>query len=101
MIASFSTFGGDLPFIALTVLRSLEGSVLWSSVSTNCLHELSPCFFSDVRWLVNSGDLVVHLLQGGRDVISESEVVSCSHSVQYFRWNRLCINTVSSSWNML
>ena len=43
-----------------------------------------------------SGDLSVHLLQGGRGGISGSEVVSCSHPFQYFRWHRLCINTVSS-----
>ena len=41
MMASFSAFGGDLPFIGLIVLHSLEGSVLWSSVSM---------FFSDVRF---------------------------------------------------
>ena len=43
MIASFSAFGGYFPSIALIVLRSLEGSVLWSSVSM---------FFSDVPLLV-------------------------------------------------
>ena len=43
-----------------------------------------------------SGDLRFHLLQGGRGGISGSEVVSCSYHFQYFRWNRLCINTVSS-----
>ena len=35
-MASFSAFGGDLSFIAFIVIHSLEGSVLWSSVSTNC-----------------------------------------------------------------
>ena len=86
MMVSFSAFGGDFPFIALIVLHSLEGSVLWSSVSTNCLRVFIRC----------SGDLVVHLLQGGRGGISGSEVISCSHPFQYFRWDRLCINTVSS-----
>ena len=38
VMASFSAFGGDLPSIAFIVLHSLEGSVLWSSVSSNCLH---------------------------------------------------------------
>ena len=38
MMASFSAFGGDLPSIALIVFHSLEGFVLWSSSSTNCLH---------------------------------------------------------------
>ena len=42
VMASFSAFGGDLPSIAIIVLYSLEGSVLWSSVSM--------CF-SDVRLL--------------------------------------------------
>ena len=36
VMASFSAFGGDLPSIAFIVIHSLEGSVLWSSVSTNC-----------------------------------------------------------------
>ena len=44
-MASFSAFGGDLPSIAFIVLHSLEGSVLWSSVSTNCLHVFLPCSF--------------------------------------------------------
>ena len=51
-----------------------------------CLHELSPCV-SPV-FICSSGDLVVHLLQGGRGEISGSEVVSCFHPFQYFRWNR-------------
>ena len=38
VMASFSAFGGDLPSIAFIVLHRLGGSVLWSSVSTNCLH---------------------------------------------------------------
>ena len=38
VMASFSAFGGDFPSIAFIVLHSLEGSVLWSSVSTNCLY---------------------------------------------------------------
>ena len=50
-----------------------------------CLHELSPCVSS--MFVCSSGDLVVHLLQGGRGWISRSEVVSCSHLFQYFRWN--------------
>ena len=44
-MASFTTFGGDLQYIALTVLRGLEGSDLWSSVSTNCLHVSILCSF--------------------------------------------------------
>ena len=59
-----------------------------------CLHELSPCVSS--VFVCSSGDLVVHLLQGGRGWISRSEVVSCSHLFQYFRWNWFRINTVSS-----
>ena len=42
-----------------------------------CLHELSPCVSPVV--ICSSGDLVVHLLEGGRCGISRSEVVSCSH----------------------
>ena len=38
MMALFSVFGVFLPSIALIFIHSLEGSVLWSSVSTNCLH---------------------------------------------------------------
>ena len=44
-MASFSAFGDDLPSIALIVLHSLEGSVLWSIVSTNCLHVFLRCSF--------------------------------------------------------
>ena len=43
MMASFSAFGGDFPSIALIVLHSLEGSVMWSSVSTTCLHVFLRC----------------------------------------------------------
>ena len=45
VMASFSAFGGDLSSIAFIVLHSLEGSVLWSSVSTNCLHVFLRCSF--------------------------------------------------------
>ena len=33
VLTSFSAFGGDFPSIAFIVLHSLEGSVLWCSVS--------------------------------------------------------------------
>ena len=39
-----------------------------------CLHELSPCV--SPTFVCCPGDLVVHLLQGGRGGISGSEVVS-------------------------
>ena len=42
---SFSAFGDDFPSIALIVLHSLEGYVLWSSVSTNCLRVFLRCSF--------------------------------------------------------
>ena len=74
VIVSFSAFGSDLLSIAFVVLHSLEGFVLWSSISTNCLHVFLRC-------------LVIHLWQGGRGVISRSEIVSCSHPFQYFQWN--------------
>ena len=45
VMASFVAFGDDLPSIALIVLHSLEGAVLWSSVSTNCLHVFLRCSF--------------------------------------------------------
>ena len=85
VMASFSAFGDDFPSIALIVLHSLERSALWSPVSP-CISPMFVCC---------SGDLGVHLLQGGLGGISVSEVVSCSHPFQYFHWNRLCINTVS------
>ena len=44
-MASFLAFGGDLPAIALIVLHSLGGYVLWSSVSTNCLNVFLRCWF--------------------------------------------------------
>ena len=85
MIASFSAMGVDLRSIALIVLHSFVGSVLRSNVSTNCLH-----------FCLYSGDLIVHLLQGGRGRVSGSEVISCYHLFQYLCWNRLCIESVSS-----
>ena len=45
VIASFSAFGNDLSSIVLIVFHSLEGSVVWSSVSTNCLHVFLRCSF--------------------------------------------------------
>ena len=69
-MASFSVFGVDLPSIALIVLHSVEGSC---SV-IQCLHELTPCL--SPMFICCSGDLVLHLLQGGRGGISGSEVVS-------------------------
>ena len=45
VMASFSVFDDGFPSIALIVLHSLEGSVLWSSVSTNCLHLFLRCSF--------------------------------------------------------
>ena len=45
VMASFSAFGGDFPSISLIVIHSLEGYVLWSSVSTNCLHVFLRCSF--------------------------------------------------------
>ena len=59
-----------------------------------CLHELSPWF--SPMFVCCLGYVVVHLFQGGRGVISGSEVISCSHLFEYFRWDRLCINTVPS-----
>ena len=44
-MASFSAFGGDLPSIALIVLHRMEGSVLWSSISMNCLNVFLRCSF--------------------------------------------------------
>ena len=45
MMASFSAFSGDFPSIALIVIHSWEGSILWSSVFTNCLHVFLRCSF--------------------------------------------------------
>ena len=82
-MASFSAFGGDLPSISFIVLHSLEGSVLWSSVSTNCLHVFLRCSF-------------VVLVISSFICCRAGEVVSCYHLFQYFRWNWFRINTVSS-----
>ena len=58
------------------------------------LHELSPLLsFMFVRC---SGDLIVHLWQGGRGWISWSGIISCSLLFQYLCWNRLCVDSVSS-----
>ena len=53
MIASFSALGVDLPYIALIVLHSFVASIVWSNISTNCLHF---CPFMFVRY---SGDLLL------------------------------------------
>ena len=45
VMASFSAFGAYLPSIAFIVIHGLEGSVLWSIVSTNCLHVFLRCSF--------------------------------------------------------
>ena len=58
-MASVSAFGGDFPFIALIVHHSLEGSVLWSSVFTNCLHVFSLMF------VCCSGNLVIRAAEVG------------------------------------
>ena len=45
MIASISALGVDLPSIVLIVLHSFLWSVLWSYISTNCLHFCLLCLF--------------------------------------------------------
>ena len=45
MMASFLALDGDVPSIALIVLHILEGSDLWSSVSTNYFHVYLRCSF--------------------------------------------------------
>ena len=57
-------------------------------------HKPSP--FLSFTFVGYSGDLIVHLLQGGRGRVSGSEVISCSHLLQYICWNRLCVESVSS-----
>ena len=52
MMASFSAVGCDFPSILLIVRHSLEESVLWSKVSTNCLHFC--CLWLLVAWLISS-----------------------------------------------
>ena len=60
------------------------------------LHKLCPLLsFMFDRY---SGDLIVHLLQGGRDRVSGFDVISCSHLFQYLCWNRLCVESVSGMW---
>ena len=73
-----------------------------------------PCWSADGRrWLLTmgsklppllsfmfvrySGDLIVHLLQGGKGRFSGSDVISCSHLFQYLSCNWLCVESVSSS----
>ena len=85
MMASFSAFGGDFPSIALIVLHSLEGFVLGSSVSTNCLHVFLRCSF--VVLVISSFICCRAGAVGSLDL---------RYYFQYFHWYRLCINTVSS-----
>ena len=100
MMASFSVFGCDLPSIAFIVLHSLDGSVLCSSVSINCLNVFLRCSF--VVLVISS---FICCRAGGRGGISGSQSFSCCHPFQYFCWDRFCINTVvyvvvlpSESW---
>ena len=58
------------------------------------LHKLSPIV--SVMFVRYSGDLIVHLWQCGRGRVSGSDVISCSHLLQYFCWIRLCVESVSS-----
>ena len=67
VMASFSAFGDDLPSIALIVLHSLEGSVLWFSVSTNCLHV--GFFRCSFVVLVISASEVVYIYAGTGSVL--------------------------------
>ena len=63
-MASFSAFGGDFPSIAFIVIHSLEGSVLWSSVSTNCAEACREYVDLDNDQLcVSQRGCVVQLLQ--------------------------------------
>ena len=59
-----------------------------------CPYKQSPCI--SPMLVCCSGDLVVHLLQGGRGGISRPEDISCFHAFQYFCWGRFCITTLSS-----
>ena len=72
-IASFSAFGGDFPSIALIVLNSLEGSVLWSSVFTNCLDVFLRCSFVVlvISWFIccRAGDVGSLDLRSSRALI--------------------------------
>ena len=79
MIASFLDMGVDLPSIALIVLHSSVGSVLWSNVSTNCLQFCLLCSF--VILVISS---------------SGSEVILCSHLFQYLSCNQLRVESSSS-----
>ena len=91
MMASFSAFGGNLPSIAL---------IFWNGLSCVTVSPRTVSMFFSPIFVCCSGDLGVHLLLGGRGGISGFEVIWCSQPFQYFRWDRLCINTVSSIWYM-
>ena len=70
MIASFSALGVDTVYC-------LDSSTQFCRVClmVQRLHKLSPLWsFMFVRY---SGDLIVHLLQGGRGRVSASEVILC------------------------
>ena len=54
------------------------------------LHKLSSLL--SFMFICCSGNLIVHLWQGGRGWISWSEIISCSHLSQYLCWNWLCVD---------
>ena len=90
MTALFLAFGGDMLSIALMVIHSLEGSVLWSNVSTNYIHVFLRCSFVVLLILsficCRAGEV------GSLDLrLSRALILS-----NIFCWDRLSINTVSA-----
>ena len=98
MIASFSAFGGDLPSIALIALNILEGYVLWSSVSTNCLHVFLRCSF--VVLVISSficcraGELGSLDLRSSRALILSNNSAGTGSVLILYRPDGICFDAV-------
>ena len=85
VIVSFSASRFALPSILLMVHHSL-------STSPNLLH------FVCVDAVL---DVIILSLQLRRDWISFTEVISSCHHIQYLCWNRLLVESVSSSGDVV
>ena len=99
VIASFSSSRFALPSIPLMFLHSLVASLFWSKVSTKSLNFCLLCAVLDV---------IIQSWQFRRGEISFTAVITSNisagtgffyggHHIQYLRWYRFLVESVSSS----
>ena len=90
VITSFSASRFALPSIPLTVLHSLVTSVFWSKVLTKS--QFLPFMCVDAVL-----DVIIQSWQFMRGGISFTDVISYCQHIQYLRWLRFLVESVSSS----